>query len=257
MGIWDRLRAFFEKEEVPLVFKDEWITILQDNLPIYKRLPEDLREKLHDKKAEFIRSTFFEGCGGLELDDEIILSVAAQACILVVNQEGAPYPKLNSVLLYPSAFVSNSTSAGPGGTIIERKVKCLGESWENGTVILSWNSVRNGADNIFDGHNVTFHEFAHQLDSLDGDTDGVPLLASEEAYQTWANVCAVHCELLIDGVQRGKKTLLDAYGATNPGEFFAVATETFLEKPRQMKKKQPKLYAELQSFYKLDPADWF
>ena len=257
MSIWNALKAFFEEEKAPFVFKDEWILYLQSKLPIYERLPVELREKLHLKIGEFIRSTFFEGCGGLELDDEIILTVAAQACILILNHEGEPYPKLNSVLLYPSAFVSRSTSAGPGGTIIEREVKCLGESWDNGTVILSWNSVKHGADNIFDGHNVSFHEFAHQLDSLDGDTDGVPLLGSEEAFQTWANVFAEHAELLIDEVRRGKKSLLDPYGATNPGEFFAVATETFFEKPRQMKRKQPELYAELQSFYRLDPADWY
>ncbi|PXA04130.1 hypothetical protein DDZ13_08815 [Coraliomargarita sinensis] len=257
MSIWNQLKALFEEKKEPFVFKDEWIDYLGNNLPIYERLPEALKEKLHQKTGQFIRTTFFEGCNGLELDDEMILTVAAQASLLVLNQEGAPYPRLNTVLLYPSAFVFSSTSAGPGGTIIERKVTCLGESWDNGTVILAWDSVRRGADNIFDGHNVTFHEFAHQLDSLDGDTDGVPLLPSREAYQTWANVFAGQCEQLIDEVRRGKKSLLDPYGATNPGEYFAVATETFFEKPRQMKKKQPGLYAELQGFYQLDPAEWF
>lgn len=256
MSIWQKLKDLFEEEEEPFVFKDEWVDYLKNNLPLYGRLPEDLQEALHQKIGQFIRTTFFEGCGGLELDDEIILTVAAQACLLVVRHEGEPYPRLNTVLLYPAAFVSTSTSAGPGGTLIEREVTCLGESWENGTVILAWDSVKNGASNIFDGHNVTFHEFAHQLDSLDGDTDGVPLLPSEEAYQTWANVFAKHCELLIDEVRRGKKSLLDPYGATNPGEYFAVATETFFEKPRQMKKKQPELYVELQDFYQLDPVEW-
>lgn len=88
-------------------------------------------------------------------------------------------------------------------------------------------------------------------------TDGVPLLSSDEAYQTWANVLGDHCNELIDRVQRKKKTILDPYGATNPAEYFAVATEVFFEKPRQLKKKQPELYAELNAFYKLDPASWF
>lgn len=257
MSIWEKLKDFFINEPTPVEFKKEWALFLQQNLPIYTKLPSDLQQRLHEKTGQFIATTFFEGCGELELTDEMILTVSAQACILVLGYDGAPYPDLNTVLLYPAAFETTSTAVGPGGTVIERKVKALGESWDSGTVILSWNSVRNGAANMFDGHNVTFHEFAHQLDSMDGDTDGVPLLSSEEAYQTWANVLGEHCNELIDRVQRKKKTILDPYGATNPAEYFAVATEAFFEKPRQLKKKQPELYAELNAFYKLDPDSWF
>lgn len=257
MNIWEQLKDFFTDAPKSPVFKDEWITQLQANLPLYHRLPPDLQQTLHQKIGEFITSTFFEACGELELTDEMILTVAAQACILTLAHNGAPYPRLRTVLLYPSAFTTKHQSIGPGGTIIEREVKCLGESWENGTVILAWDSVQAGATNIFDGHNVTFHEFAHQLDSLDGDTDGVPPLANEAAYQTWANVLGKHAAQLIDSVQRGSKTVMDAYGATSPEEFFAVATETFFEKPRQLKKKHPELYSQLQNFYQLDPATWF
>ncbi|HBR94020.1 MAG TPA: hypothetical protein DEA90_07625 [Opitutae bacterium] len=257
MSLLEKLQDFFTDAPAEIVFKDEWIAYLQTNLPLYNQLPQELRERLHQKMGQFVASTFFEGCNGLELDDEMILTVSAQACILVLNHEERPYPELNTVLLYPSAFTTTSETVGPGGTILSREVKCLGESWANGTVILAWDSVRRGAENIHDGHNVTFHEFAHQLDSRDGDTDGVPLLPSQEAYQTWANVLGEHCNTFIDRVRRRKKTLLDPYGATNPAEYFAVATETFFEKPRQLKKKQPELYQELQSFYQLDPASWF
>lgn len=257
MSLLEKLRDFFADEPTEIVFKDEWIAYLHANLPLYQRLPQQLRDTLHQKIGQFVSTTFFEGCNGLELDDEMILTVSAQACLLVVNHEGRPYPGLNTVLLYPTAFTSTSESAGPGGTLISREVKCLGESWENGTVILAWDSVRRGAQNIFDGHNVTFHEFAHQLDSRDGDTDGVPLLPNQEAYQSWAMVLGEHCNVFIDRVQRRKKTILDPYGATNPAEYFAVATETFFEKSRQLKKKQPELYQELQNFYQLDPASWF
>lgn len=257
MSLLEKLRNFFTDQPDEIVFKDEWRAYLQANLPLYERLPQDLREILHQKIGEFVTSTFFEGCNGLELDDEMILTVSAQACLLVLKHEGRPYAELNTVLLYPTAFTSKSESIGPSGTVISREVKCVGESWENGTVILAWDSVRRGAENIFDGHNVTFHEFAHQLDSRDGDTDGVPMLPSQEAFQSWAMVLGKHCKVFIDRVQRGKKTILDPYGATNPAEYFAVATETFFEKPRQLKKKQPALYQELQSFYHLDPASWF
>lgn len=257
MNIWEHLRDFFTDEPAEVEFKEAWVTLLQSNLPLYERLPTELKETLHRKIGQLIATTFFEGCGGLELTDEMILTVSAQACMLVLAHEGAPYPRLKTVLLYPSAFTTNHESVGPGGTIIQREVKCLGESWDNGTVILAWDSVRHGATNIFDGHNVTFHEFAHQLDAMDGDTDGVPLLGNEDAYQTWANVLGTHVADLIDRVQRGNKTVLDAYGATAPEEFFAVATETFFEKPKQLKKKRPELYEELRKFYQLDPMRWF
>lgn len=257
MSILERLREFLSDESEPLEFKDEWKLVLEQDLPLYSQMPTELKERLHGKIAQFISTTFFEGCGDLELTDTMILSVAAQACILVLGYDGKPYPNLNTVLLYPSAFETTSTALGPGGTIIERKVAAVGESWDDGTVILAWDSVRNGAANIFDGHNVTFHEFAHQLDAMDGDTDGVPLLPSEAAYQTWANVLGEHCSNLIDRVQRRQKTIIDSYGATNPGEFFAVATETFFEKPKQLQKKRPELYDELKSFYNLDPVKWF
>lgn len=257
MSILETLRDIFTDEPDGIAFQDEWIAYLQANLPLYGRLPVPLQESLHQKIGEFVGTTFFEGCNGLELDDEMILTVSAQACILVLNHDGPPYPELNTVLLYPSAFITTSQSVGPGGTVVEREVECLGESWENGTVILAWDSVRHGAQNIYDGHNVTMHEFAHQLDARDGDTDGVPLLPSREAYQTWATVMGEHCNTFIERVQRRQKTILDPYGATNPAEYFAVATETFFEKPCQLKKKQPGLYAELQSFYRLDPASWF
>lgn len=257
MEILDALKEFFADSPPTIKFKDEWVVFLTENVPLYARLPENLQSSLHTKIGQFVGSTFFEGCNGLELDDEMILTVSAQACILVLNHEEHPYPELNTVLLYPSAFTSTSQSVGPGGTVVERTVQCVGESWENGTVILAWDAVTHGARNIYDGHNVTFHEFAHQLDARDGDTDGVPLLPDEAAYQTWAGVLGSHAEIFMDRVRRRNKTILDPYGATNPGEYFAVATEAFFEKPRQLKKKQSELYAELQRFYQLDPASWF
>jgi Mlc titration factor MtfA (ptsG expression regulator) len=257
MSILDRLKQIFAQKPSEITFRHEWIVYLRNNLPLYNRLPSELQERLHQKIGQFVGATFFEGCNGLELDDEMILTVAAQACILVLNHKERPYPELNTVLLYPTAFTKWTESSGPAGTIIKREVKCLGESWSNGTVILAWDSVRHGAQNIYDGHNVTFHEFAHQLDSRDGDNDGVPQLPSREAYLTWATVLGSHSGAFIERVQRRKKTLLDPYGATNPAEYFAVATETFFEKPRQLKQQQPELYAELDAFYQLDPASWF
>lgn len=256
MHIADTLKNYAPDLISDIVFQDEWIQHLKTNLPLYVTLPLELQASLHTKIIEFVGTTCFEGCNGLELNDEIILTISAQACVLVLNHDEAPYPELNKILIYPSCFETSYETIDEAGNITEHTAECEGESWENGTVLLAWDAVTSGARNIVDGDNVTLHEFAHQLDARDGDTDGVPLLPSENAYQTWAYVMGEHCTDFLDRVMHGEATVIDPYGATNPGEFFAVATETFFEKSHQLKAKRPELYAELQAFYRLDPTSW-
>jgi Mlc titration factor MtfA (ptsG expression regulator) len=143
------------------------------------------------------------------------------------------------------------------GIVTEGRVHRLGESWETGTIVLSWDSVEQGAHDIRDGHNVTFHEFAHQLDHEDGPTDGAPGLGSRAAYRSWARVFSENYSDFLELTERGRKTVLDAYGATNPAEFFAVTTETFFEKPVQLSEDRPDLYQELMAYYKVDPREWY
>jgi len=191
----------------------------------------------------FIHTKNFEGCGGLEVTEEMKVTVAAQACMLLLGRDIKVYPKLKTVLLYPHTYTDGETAR-------------LGESWNIGVVILSWNSVVGGARNFADGHNVTFHEFAHQLDQESGAADGAPILGESNAYQTWARVFSHEYEDLVEKTEHGKKDVMDEYGATNPAEFFAVATETYFEKPRQMKNKHPELYQKLRGYYKVDPDEW-
>ncbi|MEP2777665.1 MAG: M90 family metallopeptidase [Luteolibacter sp.] len=255
--IWNKIRKLFsEAEHAEEVFKEEWRELLVANMPLYSRLPDEVRERLHERIARFIGSTRFEGCNGLELTEGMILTVAAQACMLVLYRDGEPYPDLRNVYLYPTTFSSVQKSRDALGIVTEGEVHRLGESWHTGTVILAWDSVDQGARNIHDARNVTFHEFAHQLDHEDGDTDGAPALPSREAYRSWGRVFRENYSDFLKSVGAGKRTLIDEYGATNPAEFFAVATETFFEKPRQLRKKRPELYAEMQGFYGVDPAEW-
>ena len=258
MSIWETLKSIFLGDEpIEVVWKDAWETYLLNNLPIYSMLPQELQLKLHDKIGQFVATTYFEGCADLELTDEMILTVAAQACILVLNQEDPPYPNLKTVLLYPTTFQSVVRERDAMGVVTEREIRRLGESWSNGTVILAWDSVQHGARNIRDGHNVTMHEFAHQLDQEDGNTDGVPLMDTHEAYRTWGSVLGDGYAQLVEKAERRKKSVLDKYGTTNLAEYFAVATEAFFEKPRQMQRKRADLYQELVDYYQLDPAEWF
>ena len=201
----------------------------------------------------FIAEKSFEGCGGLILTDEIKVTIAAQACMLLLNRKSECYPKLYSILVYPSTYVAGTSSLSLPPT--DPSVR-LGESWNHGAVVLAWDSVKNGAVNFRDGHNVTMHEFAHQLDQEDGRGDGVPILETRSAYSAWSQVFSKDYELLQYKTGKGKKSVMDKYGATDPAEFFAVATETFFEKPVQLKKKHPELYHELQGFYKVNPIEW-
>lgn len=256
--IWQTLKSLFsEATATEELFKEEWISLLMKNVPLYSRLPEEMKPRLHERIGRFISSTRFEGCNGLELTEEMILTVAAQACMLVLHREGEPYPDLENIYLYPTTFSSVQKQRDEMGVITEGEVHRLGESWGTGTVVLAWDSVEQGARNIADAQNVTFHEFAHQLDHEDGDTDGAPSLPSREAYRSWARVFSENYAEVRELVETGRPSLIDPYGATKPAEFFAVATETFFEKPKQLHRKYPELYSELQGFYGLDPQEWF
>ena len=255
--IWQKLKSLFGSEDAAAeVFRQEWIPMLEKNVPLYLRLPEELRQLLHKRIAQFITTVRFEGCGGLELTEDMILTVAAQACLLVIHRDGSPYPKLKAVYLYPSTFTSVQKHVDALDIVTEGEVQRLGESWGWGTVVLAWDSVAHGALDPSDAANVTFHEFAHQLDHEDGPTDGAPGLPSRESYRTWARVFKAHYADFQEQLELNEATLLDEYGATNPAEFFAVVTETFFERPRQLYEKHPELYEVMMTYYRLDPRAW-
>ncbi|MEG3439724.1 zinc-dependent peptidase [Pannus brasiliensis CCIBt3594] len=130
----------------------------------------------------------------------------------------------------------------------------LGESWTRDQLVLSWQQVQQDIHNWEDGHNVVLHEFAHQLDAEDGAVQGVPLLPKDIAPDRWAKIMTEEYERLCRESDRGMKTAIDPYGATNPAEFFAVVTETFFEKPRSLRAKHSDLYELFRQYYRLDPA---
>lgn len=233
-------------------FPESWSVILQKNLPPYPLLPEPLREQLHGYINVFLEDKTFEGCGGQAITDDVRVTIAAQACLLLIGRSVRCYPKLRSILVYPHTYV-----AGGDGLLGDapRSVR-LGESWQTGVVVLSWNSVRGGALNFDDGQNVVLHEFAHQLDQEDGTADGAPILEDRSSYRSWARTLSHEYEGFLKKANKGRKTVIDKYGATNPAEFFATASEAFFEKPKQLLKKRPELYEELKRYYQLNPLDW-
>jgi Mlc titration factor MtfA (ptsG expression regulator) len=238
-------------------FPPDWSAILARNVPIYDRLSEVDKAELRGLIQVFLAEKVFEGCNGLEVTDEIRVTIAAQACLLLLRRETDVYPRLITVLVYPSAYVSNMPQHGPHGIVTEGPQGRLGEAWTSGVVVLSWDDVKLGASDVRDGHNVVFHEFAHQLDQEDGSSDGAPILPRRNMYSAWARVLGEEYQELQMAAETGKKSVLDTYGATEPAEFFAVATEAFFEKPVQLKKKHPELYEELKIYFNQDPEEEF
>ena len=246
-------RRFKRKKLAGKAFGEEWVKIIKANVPLYNRLPDSLKEQLHGLIHIFLAEKSFKGCGGLEITDEIRITIAAQASMLLLNRKTSYFRKLRTILVYPHTYVAKMVSSN-GVIEIEGRSVRLGESWQNGPVVLAWDSVTGGTRNIADGRNVVLHEFSHQLDQEDGAADGAPILEHRSSYVMWARVLGEEYEALRK--KRRGKAVMDRYGATNPAEFFAVATEAFFEKPKQMKKKHPELYDELKDYYKLDPLEW-
>ncbi len=250
-----RARARRRAELFAASFSEERVAILQRNVPLYARLPEELRKELGGHINVFLDEKRFTGCGGLEITDEIRVTIAAQACILLLGRKAGYYPRFSSIFVYPGAYIAEGTKRAGDVAVVETQARA-GESWQGGPLVLSWDDVQGGSRDVRDGHNVVLHEFAHKLDQEDGRADGAPLLGQRSRYVTWARVLAGEYNELVDKVGRGQRTVLDDYGATDPAEFFAVLTETFFEKPRQLKKKHPELYEEVKGFYKVDPLEW-
>lgn len=237
-------------------FPAPWRKILKRQLPLYRSLPADLQLKLKKLIQLFIAEKQFIGCEGLEITDEIRLNIAAQACLLMLNRPTALYPNLRSILVYPAAYLVPVSNTDAAGVVSHDNQLRLGESWQQGKVVLSWPDSQQGAADPFDGHNVVLHEFAHQLDQENGSANGAPFLASTEAYRVWSQVLSDEFSTLQQRLRKGIPSLFNAYAATNPAEFFAVITEVFFEQPQEFSAQHPALYRQLAQYYRLDPLLW-
>lgn len=237
-------------------FPSAWLPILHQRVPVYRRLPAELREQLHRLMLIFVAEKAFVGRGGFEVTDTVRVVVAAQACLLLLNRETAMFPLFKTIVIYPSAYAVDHQAEDEAGVVSEEVQERAGEAWERGPVILSWDDVEFGAGNFEDGGNVVLHEFAHQLDFEIGGGDGAPLHGSTAEAVSWANVFQREYDRLLTDIEAGRQTVLNPYGATEPAEFFAVATETFFERPRELARAHGELYAALRGYYHVDPAQW-
>lgn len=242
-------RVRYRKEAVP----PPWREIVSRNVPLAARLAPDDQEHLLRLVQIFLHDKPIEGVG-LEISDEIRVTIAAQACLLLLKLDYPCYPTLRRVLVYPAVFQPRRPDLPRVGATSERPPPALGEAWTSGVVVLSWDSSLVGSLNPEAGQNVVLHEFAHVLDAENGEMDGLPLLDRPSAYRTWSYVFRTQYERQAAAAREGDETPLHPYGATNRAEFFAVATEAFFVRPRQLSQSLPDLYEELKKFYRQDPA---
>lgn len=248
---WRRKRLM--KQPLP----EEWLSILKENVPYFQHLPPELQTKLQGFTQVFLNEKTFEGCAGLKLTDEIRVTIAAQACILLLGIDDLTsfYEGLRSVLVYPESYVAKVKNTNNSFFVEEGFQRRHGEAWSRGHVVLAWNEVKKGASDIHDGENLVFHEFAHQLDYDYGATEQVES-DDQSSYLSWGWVVGNEYNNLLKALKRNQQTLIDEYGATNLAEFFAVVTETFFEKPAALQKRHPDLYKQLTEFYQQDPASY-
>lgn len=190
------------------------------------------------------------------MTDEIRVTIAAQACMLLLHRSTRYFPGLSSIIVYPGECVADYRTVDESGVVTEWSEIISGESSERGTLVLSWEDVIAGCAEPREGCNVVIHEFAHQLDTEDGITNGVPLIHGDRDRLEWAEVFRREFTQLRDETRQGLKTLLDPYGAEEPAEFFAVAVECFFGRPRAMKTRHPALYDVMRRYFRQDPAEF-
>lgn len=234
-------------------FPDAWRSILASDLAHWGSLSEAERHRLERLTHAFVHTTSWRGDGGLVVDDRMKVLIAAQACLLLLGLETTGYARVRTIFIFPGRYLLRGTGMHDSGEVDADRA-ALGHTSLRGPIVLSWPDVLAGARNAGDGRNVVMHEFAHKLDMLDGLVDGTPPLPCPKRLRAWVDAMTPAWQELVDDATRGRKTFLDPYGATNVGEFFAVATEAFFEKALAFQVHEPSVYRELAAFYRQDPA---
>ena len=242
------------RHAVEAPFPDQWRALLESDMAHWRWLDGEEQDQLECLIKGFLFDKGFEWVAGLEESDEIKVLVAASACLLILDLEQAYYRDVTSIIMYPTQRTDEVRPDPPeaAGLATDAIVPILGEAMLHGPILIAWDSAKRSAAHANTGHNVIYHEFAHKIDMADGSADGLPPMAKTQR-DRWEEVCQRHYEALRDGTS--DDPLLDAYGAVNRAEFFAVATELFFDRPVDMATHERDLYQVLREFYNQDPAE--
>jgi len=236
-------------------FSAAWRDIVRRRVPLARELPATQQLVLKKHIQVLLADVPFIGCAGLEVDDEVRVTIAAQAAFLLLGRGGS-FGNLREVLVYPGSFIVPRNDVHASGVVHEARDVLAGQSWQRGQVILAWDAVRDGAADPHDGANVVMHEFAHQLDQDTGAANGAPYVGRGALQQAWARVMNQEFDALRVRLARAEPSLIEPYAAASPAEFFAVTTELFFERPDALAAERPELYEQLKRCYRLDPVVW-
>ena len=259
IGIWLIVDATKRRKREKLYktpLKDEWLRLLKKHVPLSNKLPAEYLEIYHGHINYFLATKEFVGRGGYVIDDKTKITIAGNACLLVLTRKNIIYPGFKTIIVYPQTYQAPSSNNNDGGIVEQSLEKRAGESWYRGPIVLSWSDVEFGSNDTKDAHNVVIHEFAHKLDEETQLMDGLPILKDRSHYQEWATVLTKEFEEFLTRVSKRSNKVIDSYGAVSAVEFFAVITESFFEKPWQMKRELPELYQQLSRYYGVDAAEW-
>ncbi len=251
------IRAWRRRRLRRRAIPDAWAPWIQA-LPLLRDVPDGDRDELAGHLQILLAEKRFFGCGGLAVDEQVRVTIAAQAAVLLLHRNAEPFPSLRSILVYPDAFRAPVEEWSDDGWVVTEGTEVRsGEASEFGQVVLSWADICDDIRNPGGGANVVLHEFAHHLDLENGALDGTPRLAGPQAARNWATTMAAAYQALQDAVDAGREDgVLDPYAAEDPSEFFAVLVETFFDAPVGLRDHHPDLYACLSGYFGQDPASW-
>lgn len=249
--IW---RARRRRELADAAFPAHWLELLEQRWKMYPLLPKNLQLQLQQQIQIMMADTEFYGCNGLEVTEEMRLLVLAQASLLYGNVVQNRLSDFPNVLLYPDAFINESPRTNEFGLVTNERHVLLGESWEQGKVILAWADIEKNLSHL-NGHNLVIHEYAHQIDGYDGSMNGTPPLTGLAGFDDWPVVMQTAYDQICQRVNAGDYSF-EPYATTNPAEFFAVICEYFFTLPHFLADRFPEVYRLLAELYRLDPLQW-
>jgi MtfA peptidase len=235
-------------------FPENWNAFLESNVAHFRLLSPEQQAALKGIVQVVVAEKSWEGCQGLQVSDEMKVTVAAQAGVMLLGMDHDYFSRVRTILLYPSGFNIPEDpfhQDGQGG------IDASGQAVYRGPVILAWDEALAEGRDPSCGSNVVMHEFAHQLDFLDGYVDGMPEIPDRRLAERWEQVVAIEYQNLLHELRMDHDTLLGEYAGSNIGEFFAVACERFFTVPTLLKRAHPELYDLFAGFYRLDPTTWF
>lgn len=248
--MFDWFKTYRRRQLLVQPFHPEWLQYLSQGVRHWSRLSEPERSRLCDCVRIIIAETYWEGCQGFSISDEVRVTIAGNASLMLLGTEAYYFDGVRTILVFPGSFARRVQD----GFLVTEGVHRSGEAYQSGTIVLSWEDVE--VDRHYPGHNVVIHEFAHHIDGLDGAMEGTPPLSSARELQQWRIVARREFEQLVQHARQGRRTLLDHYGAKSPAEFFAVASECFFERAADMQRQHTRLFDLFTQLYGVDPRTW-